>query len=371
MRAIRLRGLIRKEFLQVVRDPSSIAIAFFLPVLLLVLFGYGVSLNAKHVPLAVVAEKPDSLTAGLTASFRHSSFFDLSVYSTMSEAEQALRAHQVQAIVRLRENMAQAFTSQDGAPIQVIVNGSDANTARLILGYIQESIAIWLEHLERAGRVVLPIPVRIEPRIWFNPEVESRHFLVPGLIAVIMTLIGALLTALVMAREWERGTLEALMVTPVTIQEILLGKLLPYFLLGTGGLALSVAMAIWLFQVPFRGSFGVLAGTGALFLLVALGMGLLISVVARNQFIASQVAILATFLPAFILSGFIFDLKSMPAPIQVLTYGVAARYFVEILQTLFLAGTVWDLILPNAMTLVIMALLFLGLSRWKFRKRLD
>jgi ABC-2 type transport system permease protein len=213
--------------------------------------------------------------------------------------------------------------------------------------------------------------VRIEQRVWFNSELRSRDFLVPGLIAVIMTLIGALLTALVMAREWERGTMEALMVTPVTMREILLGKLIPYFILGTGGMALSVGMAVWLFDVPLRGSVVVLFGASSLFLLVALGMGLLISVVAKNQFVAGQVAIIVTFLPAFILSGFIFDINSMPWFVGVITHVIAARYFVSILQTVFLAGNIWPVILPNALALLVMAIIFLGLSRLKSVKRLD
>jgi ABC-2 type transport system permease protein len=186
-----------------------------------------------------------------------------------------------------------------------------------------------------------------------------------------MTLAGALLTALVMAREWERGTLEALMATPVTLRELLIGKTLPYFALGMGGMAVSVAMAIWQFDVPLKGSMWVLLLCSSLFLLVALGMGLLISVVARNQFVAGMAAIVSTFLPAFLLSGFLFDIDTMPAPIQVLTHLVAARYFIAILQSLFLAGDVWPVILPNALALLVMAVVLFGLARKRMRKRLD
>jgi ABC-2 type transport system permease protein len=194
---------------------------------------------------------------------------------------------------------------------------------------------------------------------------------VPGLIAVIMTLIGALLTAMVMAREWERGTLEALMVTPVAMREILLGKLIPYFILGMGGMSLSVVMAVWLFAVPLRGSIWVLVVGTSLFLCAALGMGLLISALAKNQFVAGQAAIITTFLPAFILSGFIFDIGSMPWVVQMLTHVIAARYFVSILQTVFLAGNVATVIVPNALALGLMALIFLGLTRAKSHKRLE
>ncbi len=200
---------------------------------------------------------------------------------------------------------------------------------------------------------------------------NSRNYLVPGLIAVIMTLTGALLTALVIAREWERGTMEALMVTRVTMREILLAKLIPYFLLGMGGMAASVAMAVFLFGVPLHGSIAVLTGVSALFMLAALGMGLLISSFARNQFVAGQIAIITTFLPAFILSGFVFDISSMPSAVQVITHIVAARYFVATLQSLFLAGDVWSVIWPNAAALAVMAVIFLGAARAITHKRLD
>jgi drug efflux transport system permease protein len=253
----------------------------------------------------------------------------------------------------------------------VIVNGVDANTGRLILGYVQGVWQKWLQRQAQEEGQVLNTPVQLQTRVWFNSELRSRNFLVPGLIAIIMTLIGALLTALVMAREWERGTMEALMVTPVTMREVLVGKLVPYFILGMGGMALSVAMGVWLFGVPLRGSLWVLFGTAALFLLAALGMGLLISTVTKNQFVAGQVAIIATFLPAFILSGFIFDIGSMPMVVQWITRILAARYFVAILQTVFMAGDVWSVILPNALALVVMAAFFLGVSRRKLRKRLE
>jgi drug efflux transport system permease protein len=368
---MRLRGLIRKEFYQILRDPSSVAIAFLLPVVLLLIFGYGVSLDAEHVPIALVVERPGPDTTGFTSGFQQSRYFEPVLMRTLHDAELALMDRRVSAIVHLRADFARRLREPEGAPIQVIVNGVDANTARLILGYVEGVWGKWLERQARAQGQTLTQPVQFQPRIWFNSELRSRNFLVPGLIAIIMTLIGALLTALVMAREWERGTMEALMVTPVTMREVLVGKLVPYFLLGTGGMALSVAMGVWLFDVPLRGSLGVLFAAASLFLLAALGMGLLISTVARNQFVAGQMAIIATFLPAFILSGFIFDIGSMPAVVQALTRLLAARYFVAILQTVFLAGNVWSVILPNALALTVMAAFFLGVSRAKLRKRLE
>lgn len=370
-RGMRLRGLMRKEFWQILRDPSSIAIAFVMPVVLLLLFGYGVSLDAEHVPVGLVVEDPGGEAAAFTAEFRQSRYFVPLDIQDMPTALAALETGAIDAVIHLRNNFAEAVIRGDGAPVQVILNGVDANTARLVQGYVQGTWLTWLEHRAEAAGGRLQVPVEVEQRIWYNPEVRSRNFLVPGLVAIVMTLIGALLTALVMAREWERGTMEALLVTPVSMGEILLGKLLPYFVLGTGGMLLSVAMAVWLFEVPLRGSLWVLFATGSLFLLVALGMGLLISVAARNQFVAGQAAIITTFLPAFILSGFIFDIGSMPWGIEAITYAIAARYFVAILQSVFLAGDVWSVILPNALALIALAVLFLGLARRRSRKRLE
>ena len=367
----RLLGMVRKESLQILRDPSSIAIAFVMPVVLLLLFGYGVSLDAREVPLAVVVEQPDASTASLVGAFRHSGYVDPHLFSTIQAAERALDRREVSGIVWVRSDFSRRLLSRGDAPIGVIVNGVDANQARITEGYIQGVWQVWLNDFAAARGAELAAPVVLEPRIWFNAAVRSRNFLVPGLIAVIMTLIGAMLTSMVVAREWERGTMEALMVTPITIGEMVTGKLVPYFLLGMGGMLLSVAMALWQFDVPLRGSFLALTATSALFMMVALGMGLLISVVARNQYVAGQISIIATFLPAFILSGFIFNISSMPEAIQVVSHLIPARYYVAILQTLFLAGDIWPSILANSAALFAMMLVFLGLARRKFHKRLD
>jgi ABC-2 type transport system permease protein len=368
---MRLKGLVRKEFLQIVRDPSSIAIAFLLPIFLLVLFGYGVSLDADEVPVAVVVEAPSRDSADFIASLQGSHSFAPRIARSMPEAEQALREGEVKGIVRLREDFSRRMRQADGAPIQVVVDGVDANTARLVMGYVEGAWGNWLlARAARQGRQA-DVPVDLQARIWFNSELRSRNYLVPGLVAIIMTLIGALLTALVMAREWERGTMEALMVTPVSMSEVLLGKLAAYFILGTGGMLITVGLSVWLFEVPLRGSFWVLWGCSSLFLLAALGMGLTISTLARSQFVAGQVAIIATFLPAFLLSGFIFDIGSMPPAVQSITHVIVARYFVSIVQTLFLAGNVWSVILPNALALALMAAVFLTITWRKSRKRLD
>ncbi len=368
---MRVRGLVRKEFLQIMRDPSSIAIAFLMPVLLLLLFGYGLSLDVQHVPLAVVIEQPGPDTADFVSSFQGSRYISPVFMSDLRAAERALLEGQVDGVVRLRANFAERERRASGAAVQLVVNGIDANTARLVQGYVTGVVSAWLTRYAVEHGMAPGASVEVQHRVWFNPELSSRNFLVPGLIVVIMTLIGALLTAMVMAREWERGTMEALMVTPVAAGEILLGKLIPYFVLGTGGMLFTVAMANWLFRVPLTGSFWLLFATSSLFLLVALGMGMLISSVAKSQFVAGQVALITTFLPAFLLSGFIFEIGNMPSVVQWITHLFAARYFVDIVTTLFLAGDLWAVIVPNALALAAMAVIFHGLTWINARKRLD
>ncbi len=367
---MRLGGLIRKESLQIIRDPSSIGIAFVLPVLLLLIFGYGVSLDGRNVNIAIVVEKQGVEASQLVSGFRHSDYFAPRVMSSIQEAERAMMERRVDGIVWLRGDFSRQLLSGATATVGVIVNGVDANKARLIEGYVGGVWLTWLKRMSEELSRPLDIPVQVEQRIWFNPAVRSRDYLVPGLIAVIMTLIGAMLTSMVVAREWERGTMEALLVTPVSIQEILIGKIVPYFILGMGGMALSVVMAVFLFQVPLHGSLLALTGASALFMLTAIAMGLLISTVADSQFVAGQIAIVVTFLPAFILSGFIFDIGSMPAVIQGITFIVPARYFVSILQTSFLAGDIWPIFILNSIALVLMAVFFLLIIRKKSHKRL-
>lgn len=368
---MRLRGLIRKEALQILRDPSSIAIAFVLPAILLLLFGYGVSLDARHVALGIVVEQPSAAASSLTAQFRQSPYFAPRDFATVAAAQKALANERIDGFVWLRSNFARQLNAGQDPTIGVFVDGINANNARIIENYVQQSWSDWIAAQANQSGTPAPSPIAVQPRIWFNPAVSSRDYLVPGLIAVIMTLTGALLTALVIAREWERGTMEALMVTKVSMHEILISKVVPYFILGMGGMVVAVLIAVLLFGVPLHGSLLVLTLSAALFMLASLGMGLLISTVAKNQFVAGQIAIITTFLPAFILSGFIFDIASMPVPIQWVTHIVAARYFVAILQTLFLAGTVWSVLLPNLFALLVMAVVFLGAARLAARKRLD
>jgi len=365
----RVWSLVRKESHQVVRDPSSIAIGIVLPVILILLFGYGLSLDVTNAPVAVVLEDPSPDAMELAASFQLSHYFDAQLLTSMPRAQQLMLARKVDAIVRIRPDFSRQLSRGD-AEVQILVHGTDANHARIIQSYARGAVGQWAARRSAEGKEILTGPVTVQSRLWFNEANESRYFLVPGLIVLIMTLIGAFLTSLVVAREWERGTMEALFVTPVRPDEILLGKTIPYFVLGLIGLVLCLLAAKFLFHVPFRGSVIVLSGASMLYLLVALAIGLLISSAIKSQFVASQIALLVTFLPAVMLSGFLFDLHSMPAVVRVITYALPARYYVTLLQTIFLAGDIWTVILPNAAVLAGMAVLFLILTRRVTQKKL-
>jgi len=368
---MRLRGILRKEVLQILRDPSSIALAIVLPIVLLFIFGYGVTLDAENVPIAVVLNHNSSAARELAARFDLSPCFKTFHLKSMATAVDWLNQRRVDGIVHLQDDFEARLYSRNPSPVQVIINGIDANRARLIQGYARGVLQKWTALRQARGRQTAAPAVVVSPRIWFNEAAVSRNFLVPGLITLIMTLIGILLTALVVAREWERGTMEALLVTPVRRVDLLLGKVLPYFILGMLGMGLSVAVGTTLFQVPFRGSVGALIFLSALFMLASLGFGLLISAAIRIQFVAAQVSIVAGFLPAFFLSGLVFDLESTPRAIQIVSHLVPARYFVAISQTLFMAGDVWPVLLPNALALAAMAVLFTGLAFRKITKRLE
>ena len=365
----RSASLIRKEGRQIMRDPSSIAIGIVLPVVLILLFGYGLSLDVTKVPVAVVVEDPSPAAMDLAAGFELSHYFDAQLTPSMIQAENLMLSRRVDGIIRIRPDFARALSSGD-AEVQVLLHGIDANYARIIQGYARGAIGQWATRRNAEGRQTASGPVVVHNRLWFNEANESRYFLVPGLIVLIMTLIGSLLTALVMAREWERGTLEALFVTPVRIDEILLGKTVPYFILGLIGFGLCLLAAKFLFYVPFRGSVAVLTAASMLYLSVALGIGLLISCAVKSQFVAIQITVLVSFLPAVMLSGFLFDLSSMPVLVRVISYVLPARYYVALLQTIFLAGDIWTVILPNMGVLAGMAAVLLVLIRRVTHKRL-
>jgi len=357
--------------LQVVRDPSSILIGGILPLLLLFLFGFGVSLDLRNVAMCVVVEVPTPEASSFAASFGHSRFFAAREVRDRRRCEQDLVAGSIKGIVVVPATFAADSVRGGPAPLQVLVDGSEPNTAGLVQDYVQNLWRNWLAQ-QQAANASAPAPgVTLVPRIWFNPAHVSTDFLLPGLVAVNMTLIGTLLTALVVAREWERGTMEALMSTPIGIVELMIGKLAPYFVLGMMAMALSVGTAIVVFGVPFRGSFAVLAAVSAAFLLCMLAFGLLISTIARNQFVASQAALIVGFLPAVMLSGFLFEIASMPLPIRLLTYIMPARYFVPSLQTLFLAGDVAAVLVPNGLALAAIATILLAAAARVTRLRLD
>jgi len=370
LRLRRVIALVVKETRQVLRDPSSIAIGVVMPLILILLFGYGLSLDVKNVPVALVVEDTSPTAMELVAGFQLSPYFKAQITHSQPPAERMMLEHSVDAIVRIPADFAR-HVNEGSAQVQVLLHGGDANRARIIQGYIQGAIQAWNVREAAEGRAMPSGSVAIQSRLWFNDANESHYFLVPGLIVLVMTLIGALLTAMVMAREWERGTLESLFVTPVRTEEILLGKTIPYFLLGMIGLALCIVSAKFLFHVPLRGTLPVLLGASILYVLVALGIGLLISSSVKNQLVASQLAMLSTFMPALMLSGFLFDLRSMPTAIRLITYVLPARYYVTLLQTIFLAGNVWGVIIPNMLALLTMIVL-LGIgSRAVTRKRLD
>ena len=361
---MRLAGMIRKEWLQVIRDPSSIAIAFVLPLLLLLIFGYGVSLDARNVPVAVVLEEPGPQGLNFSGGFFQSPYFAPVVTPSIQEAEALLRANRVDGIIWLRANFERDYLNRGSPPMSVIVNGVDANTGRLVQNYIQAIWYGWLEQqAERAGRT-LQAPVALEQRIWFNPQIRSTDFLVPGVLAVIMTLIGALLTALVMAREWERGTFESLFVTPMKILELILSKTIPYFVIAMLGMVLCLVVGRVLYDLPMRGSLVLILGESMLYLVVALGIGLVISGLTKNQFLACHVSLMISFLPSVVLTGFLFDLHAEPMAIRVVSSLIPTTYYLELMKSLFLSGNYWPLIVRDTAVLLAFALFFLG---WAFR----
>jgi ABC-2 type transport system permease protein len=371
-RLLRLAALIRKEGLQIGRDPSSLLIAVVLPLLLLFLFGYGVSFDLRQSPICLVVEQPSAAASGLAASFQASRFFRLHSDVTTKGCQEELIAGRVDAVVVVPLDFANRLAGNDPAPLKILVDGSDPNTAGLMANYIAGTWRTWqaIEAASRGGAATAA-GLQVTARYRYNPEKESRNFLLPGLVAIIMTLIGTMLTALVVAREWERGTMEAMMATPLSVFELLLGKLIPYYLLGMAALAVTTTIAIWLFGVPFRGSVLALAGVSTVFLLTTLGQGLLISTLARNQFVATQAAMFSAFLPGFLLSGLVYEIASMPWPIRLFTYLVPARYFVPSLQTLFLAGDEVGVLLPNSLALLAMATVLFAVVARKTPKRLD
>lgn len=368
----RLFALSRKETLQILRDPSSNLIAFVLPVVLLLIFGYGINLDSRGLRVGIVIEDPGPEAQLFAESLYRSPYFRVTPgLSRAAMADRLVEGH-VRGFVVIGPDFAEKLKRPgDTAPLLVVTDGAEPNTASFVENYVRNAWDGWRRQRADQRGEALPPAASLEPRFWFNPSAESRNYLIPGSITIIMTVIGALLTSLVVAREWERGTMEALLASPVTRTELLLSKLLPYYALGMTSLLICVAVAVLLLKIPFRGSLPVLALTGTLFLGSALGMGLLLSTATRNQFNAAMAALNAAFLPALILSGFIYEIRSMPLVIQAVTYLIPARYFVTAMQTLFQAGVVWPVLAHSLLFLAAASVFFLGLTALKTRRRLE
>lgn len=373
----RILAIITKESYQIIRDPSCILIAMFLPLMLLFLYGYGMSLDIKHLKVGIVVEDSSPKVQSLIQSLSDSPYFDSRLSKDVNDFIEPLLAGHIRGIVRIPAYFT-AFAEREHqagvesvAPLQVIADGSEPNTANFVQGYVKGAYLSWLqqEAINKGGGA-FPL-IQLAPRYWYNEQLESRNFILPGSLAIIMALIGTLLTSLVVAREWERGTMEALMATPITTTELLIGKLIPYFILGMGSMSVCVLLIQHVYNVPFRGSWMAVEIVGASFLISALAMGLFISTVFKNQFAASQASMTAAFLPAYMLSGFIFEIMSMPDFIRWLTYLLPARYYVASLQTLFLVGDIWPLLLYNIIPMLMIGVIFFIMTAHITVKRLD
>lgn len=372
MKYTRLRALIIKEAIQIVRDPSSILISLVLPLVLMFLYAYGVSLDLNHLRVGLVLEDTSPDAQSFAESLYASPFFDVRTVRDYRDLLEDLERGDIRGFAWVPQYFTQFRNRPDTiAPIQVIADGSEPNTANFVQNYMQGALQVWLEQESiNNGRDLLR-QVRPQAHFWYNEELESRNFLLPGSLAIIMTLIGTLLTALVVAREWERGTMEALISTSISRSELIIGKLVPYFFLGLLSMTICVTITVALFHVPFRGSYWLLGLISSAFLFCALGLGFMISTISRNQLVAYQVSIVTAFLPAYILSGFLFEITSMPLIIQWITYLIPARYFVQCLQTLFLVGNVWSLLFFNMLPLIFVGLIFFMIAIRKTIKRLD
>jgi ABC-2 type transport system permease protein len=367
----RLWALMRKEAIQIITDPSSILVAFILPVILLFIFGYAVSLDTTRLRIGVVLEERTPESENLLLSLRNSRYLDITASFDRAALEKEMVAGRLRGLLIIPIDFSRRLHStNDPAPLQIIADGSEPNTANFVQNYLQATVSLWLQ--QRGLETGTPAGglIDLETRNWFNPSLESKNYLVPGSIAIIMTMISTLLTALVVAREWERGTMEAMMATPVSIQELVLGKLIPYFLLGLGSMLFCTLVAVLIFHTPLRGSILSLFLVTSLFLAGGLGLGLWISTLSKSQFVAGQFAVILGFLPGFQLSGFLFEISSMPKIVQLLTWMFPARYFVQALQTVFLAGDVWGIILFDSLVLLGFAVLFFVLTARVTHKRL-
>ncbi|WP_427184601.1 ABC transporter permease [Bordetella bronchialis] len=370
----RVASLTRKEVRQLFRNRANMLIGLVLPIVLILIFGYGLSLDVKNARVLVVMEDTSPQAHDLVSSIALSPYLTCVPAASYRVAEDAMIAREADAVLRIPSDFSRGLAAGNAA-VQTLVLGSDPTRALTVAGYLQGAVALWTQKQADRGAAVAVAgnggSVVVVDRMWFNAANDSTWYLVPGLIVLIMTLIGTFLTALVMAREWERGTLEALFVTPVRPLEVLLAKIIPYFCVGLMGLGLCLLAALFLFRVPLQGSMAALLAGSMLYMVVSLGIGLLISAVTRNQFLASQLAILASFMPATMLSGFVFDLRNVPAVVNAVGHALPATYFMELVKTVFLAGDYWPLILKDCAILAGYAVALLLLVGRLTRKTLD
>jgi len=372
----RLKAVAKKEFLHVLRDPRSMMMGVGIPLLLLFLFGYALTLDVDRVPLVVWDQSQSVESRELVSRFGGSRYFALaSQVDTYRAIEQAIDQRDALIALVIPSDFARRLSLGDAATVQAIVDGSDPNTATIALGYAEATAAtfsrdVGLKRILRSGSSLRVPTLELRPRVWFNSDMESRNFIFPGLIAVVMMIMAAILTSLSMAREWETGTMEQLMATPLSGPELIIGKLAPYFCIGVLDLILSVLIGEFVFRVPLRGSLWLLTPLALLFLFGALSVGMLISIIARNQFLASQLAIVVTVLPAFLLSGFVFPIENMPFPIQAVTRLMTARYFVLILRGIYLKDVGMAVLWPDVLFLAVFGAIVMTVAVRKFKKKI-
>jgi drug efflux transport system permease protein len=369
-------AIARKEFLHVLRDPRSLAMAIAIPMLLLLLYGYALTLDVDNVPTMVWDQSQTPASRDFLSQFGGSRYFSIEGYGwNYPQLDREIDSGRALVALVVPRDFADQVRSGRPASVQLIVDGSDSNTATLAVSYADAVTGVYsqnlrLQEIRRLGGTALAAPLDFRPRIWFNPELESRNYIIPGLIAVIMMVIAALLTSLTVAREWERGTMEQLISTPVTGRELILGKLLPYFAIGLVDVLIAMLLGEFLFRVPLRGSALLVLLSAGIFLIGTMALGILVSVVAENQLMANQMAMVLTFVPSFLLSGFVFPISNMPAVIQAITYLVPARYFIALLKAIYLKGVGITLLVGPGFLLVVFAASMILLAVGIFKKKL-
>jgi len=376
VRFSRTWAIAKKEFFHIYRDPRSLALVILMPALLMLLFGYAITLDVKKVSVAVLDRDQSQESLSFVHRFSASPYFNLRIFTRdEKEIKRLIDEGVVKMGLVLSRDFSKTIKAGKKATVQVLLDGTDSNTANIILSYAQAICRQYTQEktllkLERMGQGRLNLPLEGRTRIWFNEELESKNYFIPGLVAVIMSIIGVLLTGQVIVREWEKGTMELLISTPVRKDELIIGKLFPYFFLGLLDLSLAVLMGKWVFQVPLRGSIALLFLLSSIYIFVALGLGLTISTVARTQLLANQMAMVIGFLPTFLLSGFTFVIANMPVWLQVITYGIAPRYYVTILKEIFLKGSDFSFLWRETLVLTGMATLGLWVATKSFKKEL-